>query len=160
MAKAIHEKELILQEKLWSVEEKIRQKIQRDTAAGDDQRHEGQRINRGHAQIKTRLEEQEELRQDGDRDAGLQLLPCRVCNRKFSSERLQKHVQICKKVKQSHRTVFNSYVHRTKGSAIEEFWKTHSRPKSPEVLKKKNQRQNREANAKNLREGRLQVSRP
>ncbi|XP_029316571.1 golgin subfamily A member 6-like protein 22 [Cottoperca gobio] len=85
--------------------------------------------------------EQGELRQEDSTDTGLQLLPCRICNRKFASERLQKHLQICKKVKQSHRQVFNSYVNRTKGSAIEEFYKTHS--KSPEVLKKKNSRQSR-----------------
>ncbi|XP_078134259.1 uncharacterized protein LOC144535596 [Sander vitreus] len=95
--------------------------------------------------------EQEELRQEVSTGTGLQLLPCRICDRKFASERLQKHMQICKKVKQSHRQVFNSYVNRTKGSAIEQFWKTHS--KSPEVLK--NQRQNHMANTRNLHEGRL-----
>lgn len=66
-------------------------------------------------------------------DARFHLLLCRICNRKFASGRLEKHVQICKKVNQSHRKVFNSYINRTKGSAIEEFWKTHSRSKSPEV---------------------------
>ncbi|XP_074516125.1 uncharacterized protein LOC141783078 [Sebastes fasciatus] len=96
-----------------------------------------------------------ELRQETSTDAGLQLLPCTVCNRKFTSERLEKHVQICAKFKQSHRPVFNSYVSRTKGSAIEQFWKTHSRSKSPEVLKKKNQRQNHKVNTRNLHEGRL-----
>lgn len=64
---------------------------------------------------------------------GLQLLSCRICNRKFASKRLEVHVQICKKIEQSHRQVFNSYANRTRGSAIEEFWKTHSRTKSPEV---------------------------
>ncbi|XP_031134605.1 capping protein inhibiting regulator of actin dynamics isoform X1 [Sander lucioperca] len=97
--------------------------------------------------------EQEELRQEVSTGTGLQLLPCRICDRKFASERLQKHMQICKKVKQSHRQVFNSYVNRTKGSAIEQFWKTHS--KSPEDLK--NQRQNHMANTRNLHEGRLPV---
>lgn len=77
--------------------------------------------------------EQGELRLKESPGTGLQLLPCRLCNRKFASERLEKHVQICKKVKQSHRQVFNSYVNRTKGSVIEEFWKTHSRAKTPEV---------------------------
>lgn len=67
--------------------------------------------------------------------ASFHLLPCRICNRKFASGRLEKHVKICKKVNQSHRQVFNSYINRTKGSAIEEFWKTHSRSKTPEVRK-------------------------
>ncbi len=77
--------------------------------------------------------EQGELRLTESPGTGLQLLPCRLCNRTYASERLEKHVQICKKVKQSHRQVFNSYINRTKGSAIEEFWKTHSRAKTPEV---------------------------
>lgn len=77
--------------------------------------------------------EEEELRLIDSTDTGLQLLPCRICNRKFASERLEKHGQICKKVKKSHRQVFNSYIHRTKGSANEEFLKTHSRAKTPEV---------------------------
>lgn len=77
--------------------------------------------------------EQGKLRVTDNTDSGPQLLPCRICNRKFASQRLEVHVQICKKLKQSHRQVFNSYVNRTKGSAIEEFWKTHSRSKTPEV---------------------------
>ncbi|XP_028995992.1 zinc finger C2HC domain-containing protein 1C-like [Betta splendens] len=66
-------------------------------------------------------------------DASFHLLPCRICNRKFMSARLEKHVQICEKVKQPRRRVFNSYINRTKGSAIEEFCKTHSRSKIPDV---------------------------
>lgn len=62
------------------------------------------------------------------------LLPCKVCNRKFAKpERLQVHVQICKKLKNSHRSVFNSYVNRTKGCALEEYLKSQGRPLSPEV---------------------------
>lgn len=96
--------------------------------------------------------QQGELRLTDSTDAGLQLLPCRICNRKFSHERLEKHVQVCQKVKQSHRQVFNSYINRTKGSAIEEFWKTHS--KTPEDLKKKNQRQTHKVNMRTLHQGR------
>ncbi|XP_035529430.1 uncharacterized protein LOC118336803 [Morone saxatilis] len=91
---------------------------------------------------------------DGTYD-GLQLLPCRTCNRKFARKRLETHVQICKKVKQSQRQVFNSYVNRTKGSAIEEFLKTHSRSKTPEALKKKDKRQSHKANTRNLHQGQL-----
>ncbi|TKS86472.1 Zinc finger C2HC domain-containing protein 1B [Collichthys lucidus] len=99
--------------------------------------------------------EQEELRLKNSTDPSNQLLPCRVCNRKFASERLEKHVQICKKVKQTQRQVFNSYVNRTKGSVIEEFWKTHSRPKTSEVAKKKNIRQTHKSNTGTLHEVRL-----
>ncbi|KAI3367214.1 hypothetical protein L3Q82_008268 [Scortum barcoo] len=255
MARAIHEKQLMLQEKLRRAEEKIRQKIQRDSTdaaerydhESEEERHSGKQAERGKALTKTRLSEQQrrepvrsrEMTMQGKRQedvkqlrksqdvrsedrvrntnegeratwkrreivqspqpqrnrtkgtplplvadkgrtrekkyrermckemnnseeeqdmpqmsqqktshrrpeqaefeltespaASLQLLPCKLCNRKFVSERLEKHVQICKKVNQSHRPVFNSYVNRTKGSAIEEFWKTHSRAKTPEV---------------------------
>ncbi|XP_022606718.1 zinc finger C2HC domain-containing protein 1C [Seriola dumerili] len=168
MARAIHAKELMLQEKLWRVEEVIRQKIQRDSvavAAGNDEMtsekemHDGGQAERGKAHTKTKLSEQhrrealrsgeilirphkEKLGLMNSTDTNFQLLPCTICNRKFKSDRLEKHVHICKKVSRSHRQVFNSYVNRTKGSAIEEFWKTHSRSKTPEVLQEKSKRQN------------------
>ncbi|KAK5857331.1 hypothetical protein PBY51_010583 [Eleginops maclovinus] len=105
-----------------------------------------------HASYSSRPE-QGELRQEESTDTSLQTFPCSVCNRMFAGERLQKHLQICNKLKQSKRPVFNSYVNRTKGSATEEFWKTHR--KSPEVLKKKTSRQNHKTNISNLHEGRL-----
>ncbi|XP_069574623.1 zinc finger C2HC domain-containing protein 1C-like [Brachyistius frenatus] len=58
MARAIHAKEIMLQEKLWKVEDKIRQKIQRggpDAAARVDQKSGEERHNRGQAQVKTRI---------------------------------------------------------------------------------------------------------
>lgn len=63
----------------------------------------------------------------------LELLTCRICNRKFSQDRVEKHMQVCERVKQSQRRVFNSYFQRTKGSALEEFQKTHGRNRTPEV---------------------------
>ncbi|XP_031703846.1 zinc finger C2HC domain-containing protein 1C [Anarrhichthys ocellatus] len=92
-----------------------------------------------------------DLRQEESTDTRHQLLLCKVCNRKFAGERLQKHVQICEKVKQSKRGVFNTYLHRTKGSALEEFLKTNSG--GPEVLKKNNQRQN-QGHTRNLQKSR------
>ncbi|KAG7511149.1 hypothetical protein JOB18_041689 [Solea senegalensis] len=101
-------------------------------------------------------EEEEELGSMDSTGANFQLFPCRMCNRMFARERLEKHAQICKKVKQSHRQVFNSYAHRTKGSALEEFLKTHTRSKTPEVLQKKNCRQNdQKAKTKTVQHGRL-----
>ncbi|KAM7375775.1 hypothetical protein PAMP_005547 [Pampus punctatissimus] len=99
--------------------------------------------------------QQGELRLTGGTHAGLLLLPCRICNRKFSHERIEKHVRVCQKVQQSQRQVFNSYANRTKGSAIEEFWRNHSRSKTPEVLKKKKQTQNHKMNTRTLHQGRL-----
>ncbi|XP_030574844.1 zinc finger C2HC domain-containing protein 1C [Archocentrus centrarchus] len=87
-----------------------------------------------------------------------QLFLCRVCSRKFASERLEKHVQICEKVKKSHRQVFNSFINRTKGSVLEEYLKTSSRSKSPEALKKKTGTQNRKGNISNLPQARLQAA--
>uniref|UniRef100_A0A3Q4M9Z1 C2HC/C3H-type domain-containing protein n=1 Tax=Neolamprologus brichardi TaxID=32507 RepID=A0A3Q4M9Z1_NEOBR len=58
-------------------------------------------------------------------EVSLQLFPCKVCNRKFASERLEKHVRICEKANFSCRQVFNSYANRTKGSQLEQFLKTH-----------------------------------
>ncbi|CAN9502191.1 unnamed protein product [Ophioblennius macclurei] len=72
-------------------------------------------------------------------DISLEILPCKICNRKFVRERLETHVRICKKVKQARRPVYNSYAHRTKGSSAEEFFKTHTRSKTPEIIKKKYQ---------------------
>ncbi|XP_076604249.1 uncharacterized protein LOC143331355 [Chaetodon auriga] len=92
--------------------------------------------------------EQGEDRPIGNTYDGLQLLPCTICNRKFVSKRLEVHVQICTKVKQSHRRVFNSYINRIKGTKAEEYWKTHSRPKTPEKKKL-----NQKANTRNLHEG-------
>lgn len=77
--------------------------------------------------------EQEELKFTDNTNNVPQPFPCRICNRKFTSQRLEVHVPICTKLKQSHRQAFNSYANRTKGSAIEEFWKTHTRSKTPEV---------------------------
>lgn len=77
--------------------------------------------------------QKEQLGLEDIADASLQLLPCRICNRRFASERLEKHMQVCQKLEQKQRQVFNSYANRTKGSAMEEFLKTHSRSKTPEV---------------------------
>ncbi|XP_017267863.1 zinc finger C2HC domain-containing protein 1C [Kryptolebias marmoratus] len=79
---------------------------------------------------------------DGD---SLQLLPCKFCGRKFQSERLEKHIQICARVNQKQRQVFNSSAQRYKGSQLEEYFKTHDRNQTPEVLHRK-KRQNHKRN--------------
>lgn len=48
-------------------------------------------------------------------DKNDQRLPCKICNRKFNCDRLEKHERICEKVKNSGRPVFNSHMQRTKG---------------------------------------------
>ncbi|XP_047248828.1 uncharacterized protein LOC124884855 isoform X2 [Girardinichthys multiradiatus] len=60
------------------------------------------------------------------------LLPCTICNRMFRSDRLETHVQICKKLKRP-RPVYNMSAHRIKGTSLEEYFGTHTRSESPEV---------------------------
>lgn len=81
----------------------------------------------------SRPDQKKELAHMGGTNTNIQHLTCTICNRKFNSDRLEKHARICEKVHQSRRQVFNSYVNRTKGSAIEQYWKTHNRSKTPEV---------------------------
>ncbi|XP_071780286.2 zinc finger C2HC domain-containing protein 1A [Centroberyx gerrardi] len=180
VAKAIHAKELLLQEKLQRIEKKIRNKIQREsTAAGDDEqrseeeeeeRHGRRRAEQEKERRETRMSLAEQQRREpakrretpsrlqrgelGPRestDTQLQLLPCEICGRKFSAERLEKHLKICEKAQQSHRKVFNSYNHRTKGTSLEEFLKTHTRSHTPE--RKNNWRKNHEVFIRNMRQG-------
>lgn len=55
-----------------------------------------------------------------------QLLPCSVCNRSFESKRLEAHFRICGKVSTSQRPLYDGKRHRTKGTELEQFLKTHS----------------------------------
>uniref|UniRef100_A0A8C8BYG3 C2HC/C3H-type domain-containing protein n=1 Tax=Oncorhynchus tshawytscha TaxID=74940 RepID=A0A8C8BYG3_ONCTS len=84
-------------------------------------------------------------------NACLQLIPCRICHRKFAAERLEKHLQVCERMQRSSRKVFDSSKYRAKGTDLEEFMKTNSRTKSPEV-RKSNWRQKHEAFIRNLRQ--------
>ncbi|XP_034530749.1 trichohyalin-like [Notolabrus celidotus] len=80
----------------------------------------------------SRRQEQEQLSRMDSENPSFQLLPCKVCNRKFASKRLEKHVLICEKDKHSQRQVYNSFAHRVKGSSLEDYLKTHYRSKTPE----------------------------
>ncbi|GAA6073373.1 trichohyalin-like isoform X1, partial [Tachysurus ichikawai] len=77
--------------------------------------------------------QQEQLSQESNPDADLQLVRCEVCNRKFKEDRLEKHISICQKIQKPKRKVFNSLQHRAKGTALEEFMKTKGLYKAPEV---------------------------
>lgn len=54
-----------------------------------------------------------------------QLLPCSVCSRSFESRRLEAHVRICSRVSSSRRPVYDGKRHRTKGTELEQFLKSH-----------------------------------
>lgn len=61
------------------------------------------------------------------------ILPCKVCNRRFTEGRLEKHISICQKMQKPRRRVYDSSQYRAKGTDLEEFVKTNGRSKSPEV---------------------------
>lgn len=62
-----------------------------------------------------------------------QLQPCTICNRSFESKRLEAHVRICRKVSTSQRPVYDGKRHRTKGTELEQFLKTHRGAEAPKV---------------------------
>lgn len=62
-----------------------------------------------------------------------QLLPCSVCNRSFESKRLEAHFRICRKVTTSQRPLYDGKRHRTKGTELEQFLKTHSGAEATKV---------------------------
>ncbi|TWW72161.1 hypothetical protein D4764_16G0006580 [Takifugu flavidus] len=69
-----------------------------------------------------------------------QLLPCSVCNRSFESKRLEAHFRICRKVSTSQRPLYDGKRHRTKGTDLEQFLKTHRGAEPTKVLTKKRQK--------------------
>ncbi|KAK2843596.1 hypothetical protein Q7C36_011811 [Tachysurus vachellii] len=79
--------------------------------------------------------QQEQLSQESNPDADLQLARCEVCNRKFKEDRLEKHISICQKIQKPKRQVYNSSQYRAKGTALEEFMKTKGLYKAPEHKK-------------------------
>lgn len=62
-----------------------------------------------------------------------QLLSCTICNRSFESKRLESHVRVCRKVSTSQRPVYDGKRHRTKGTELEQFLKTHGGAEAPKV---------------------------
>ncbi|XP_036448781.1 zinc finger C2HC domain-containing protein 1C isoform X2 [Colossoma macropomum] len=105
-------------------------------------------LNQNSARLK-----QVELRPEVDPNAHVQLVPCKICHRCFAENRLERHSRICEKQQQSKRKTFDSAQFRAKGTDLEVFMKTNSRPKTPEV-KKNNWRQKHEALIHNLRQAR------
>lgn len=67
-----------------------------------------------------------------------QLLPCTICNRSFEGKRLEAHVRICRKVSTSQRPVYDVKRHRTKGTELEQFLKTHRGAEAPKVGRETN----------------------
>ncbi|KAJ8341574.1 hypothetical protein SKAU_G00338650 [Synaphobranchus kaupii] len=136
----IRRKEIVLQEKLRRVVEELG-KIQREKYTSVGERRE-------------RIEVGMELSPDRSSEADFQLLPCKLCHRNFAADRLEKHRKVCEKVQYSKRKVFDSSKYRAKGTDLEEYMKTNTRRKSPE-LKKSNWRQKHVVFIRNLRQARM-----
>ncbi|XP_016133780.1 trichohyalin [Sinocyclocheilus grahami] len=79
------------------------------------------------------------------------VIPCDVCHRCFARDRLETHMRVCEK-KRPQRKIFDMSQYRAKGTDLEEFMKTNSRSKTPE-LKKNNWRQKHEAFIQTMRQG-------
>ncbi|KAB5562114.1 hypothetical protein PHYPO_G00014290 [Pangasianodon hypophthalmus] len=97
--------------------------------------------------------QQVQLSPESRPDTDFQLVPCKVCNRHFTEDRLEKHISICQKTQKPKRQVFDSSQYRAKGTELEEFMKTNGRSKAPEP-KKSNWRQKHEAFVRNIRQAR------
>ncbi|KAK5667533.1 hypothetical protein QVD99_006122 [Batrachochytrium dendrobatidis] len=66
----------------------------------------------------------------------LNMAPCRICNRKFLAERMEKHIIACMKSHQS-RKVFNASDSRIKGTELEKYAsKQHNQPSNDLAEKK------------------------
>ncbi|TPX33920.1 hypothetical protein SmJEL517_g03366 [Synchytrium microbalum] len=60
---------------------------------------------------------------DSEYDEFAERVACELCNRKFASNRLEKHMEACRKMSNSHRKVFDSSVVRTEGTEAAKFYK-------------------------------------
>ncbi|OCT65131.1 hypothetical protein XELAEV_18041370mg [Xenopus laevis] len=59
--------------------------------------------------------------------AATELVPCSLCGRQFLAHRLEKHTQVCQKMQQSNRKVFDSSKARAKGTDLEQYLQTKGR---------------------------------
>ncbi|XP_076833877.1 uncharacterized protein zc2hc1c [Brachyhypopomus gauderio] len=102
--------------------------------------------------------QQVELSPENSSNANTHLIPCNICHRQFTEDRLDKHSMVCEKLQHSKRKVFDSSKYRAKGTELEKFMKTNNRCEAPE-LKKNNWRQKHEAFICSLRQTRDPVTR-
>ncbi|CAL7948551.1 unnamed protein product [Xylocopa violacea] len=64
------------------------------------------------------------------------LVPCKMCGRRFAQDRVTLHEQICVKTAQKKRKQFDTTMYRVRGTDIEPFYKKGLIKKQPEKLKK------------------------
>ncbi|XP_068110619.1 zinc finger C2HC domain-containing protein 1C [Hyperolius riggenbachi] len=92
---------------------------------------------------------------NSDKDLEDRLLPCHLCGRYFSLQRLEKHTGVCQKMHTSKRKVFDSSKARAKGTDLEQYLSTKGRPSAPPPQVKKNSwQQKHEAFIRTIRQAR------
>ncbi|KAM4690546.1 zinc finger C2HC domain-containing protein 1C [Rhinophrynus dorsalis] len=84
-----------------------------------------------------------------------ELVPCELCGRNFTVQRLEKHTQVCEKMQSSKRKVFDSSKARVKGTDLEQYLQTKGRTQ-PTVSKVQGStwRQKHEAFQRTIRQAR------
>ncbi|XP_018429838.1 PREDICTED: zinc finger C2HC domain-containing protein 1C [Nanorana parkeri] len=89
-------------------------------------------------------------------DNGEDLVPCQLCGRSFMVHRLEKHTQVCQKMMNSKRKVFDSSKARAKGTDLEQFLHTKGKLKDPPPqVKRSSWRQKHESFMRTIRQARL-----
>ncbi|XP_040188751.1 zinc finger C2HC domain-containing protein 1C isoform X2 [Rana temporaria] len=84
------------------------------------------------------------------------LVPCDLCGRRFMVHRLEKHMQVCQKMLNSKRKVFDSSKARAKGTDLEQYLHTKGRTKDPPPqVKGSSWRQKHESFIRNIRQARV-----
>lgn len=89
-------------------------------------------------------------------DSEEDLVPCELCGRRFMVQRLEKHMQVCQKMLNSKRKVFDSSKARAKGTDLEQYLHTKGRTKDPPPqVKGSSWRQKHESFIRTIRQARL-----
>ncbi|XP_072284246.1 zinc finger C2HC domain-containing protein 1C isoform X2 [Pyxicephalus adspersus] len=91
-----------------------------------------------------------------EEDNGEDLAPCQLCGRNFMVQRLEKHMQVCQKMLNYKRKVFDSSKARAKGTDLEQYLHTKGRTKDPTTqIKGSSWRQKHESFIRTIRQARL-----
>ncbi|XP_053330972.1 zinc finger C2HC domain-containing protein 1C [Spea bombifrons] len=91
----------------------------------------------------------------GSDDPSGELVPCRMCGRRFLAPRLEKHAQVCEKMQNSKRKVFDSSKARAKGTELEQFLQTKGKaPSSTPPTRGSSWRQKHDSFMRTIRQAR------
>ncbi|XP_053544980.1 zinc finger C2HC domain-containing protein 1C [Bombina bombina] len=85
----------------------------------------------------------------------VKLVPCGICGRRFAQQRLEKHMEACRKLQNSKRKVFDSSLARAKGTDLEQFLQTKGRAPPPATqVQKRTWRQKHESFMRTIQQAR------